>query len=125
MKPKRQEVWNKTNGHCWYCGVQLIVRDEYDPNSRLLSAQWFVIDHVTPRTLSGDHDMDNLVPACLICNSTKNNKTLEQYRLYIAMREVGMPYFTREQIAWLESQGFKFVDVEPIQFWAEQQRGKE
>lgn len=120
MKPKRKEVWDKTNGHCWYCGIQLIIRDEHDPDSRLLSRQWFALDHVMPRTLGGSNDASNLVPVCLICNSTKNNKNLEQYRLYIAMREAGMPYFTQEQIAWLELQGFKVKEVEPVLFWAEQ-----
>lgn len=54
-------VWNKTNGMCWYCGVPL------DP---FLT---YTIDHVSPLSLGGTNDLDNLVPSCRSCNSSKGD----------------------------------------------------
>lgn len=121
MKRKQQAVWDKTNGHCWYCGKQLVIGSPSDPESKRIIAQWFVMDHVVPKTHGGSDHIHNLVPACWICNSTKGHKTFEQYRLYLSMRQVGMPYFTVEQIAWLQKQGFKVREVRPMKFWAENQ----
>lgn len=55
----RAEVWDKTDGACWYCGRQTNpFRD-------------FTVDHVYPVALGGTDDIDNLVPACRSCNSAK------------------------------------------------------
>ena len=55
----KQTVWNKTDGHCYYCGDQL--------------KPWetFSIDHVIPKSKGGTDELDNLVPSCRRCNSRK------------------------------------------------------
>lgn len=36
-------------------------------------------DHVVPLSFGGRHDVENLVPACRPCNSSKGNKTLDEW----------------------------------------------
>lgn len=40
------------------------------------------LDHVSPLVAGGAHDEGNIVPACLSCNSAKQDKTLLQFLLY-------------------------------------------
>lgn len=73
-KKIRELVYNKTNGHCAYCGCELPTR-------------WH-IDHIKPvvRDLTtGEYDksldnVDNLLPACPSCNIIKNSQPLEMFR---------------------------------------------
>lgn len=37
------------------------------------------IDHVVPLSRGGTHDVDNLLPACRSCNSSKGNRLLEEW----------------------------------------------
>lgn len=58
-------------GHrCFYCRQEIAT----------------TIDHVVPYSWDADNDIDNLVPACSLCNSLAHNKmfdTVEQKRQYI------------------------------------------
>lgn len=36
-------------------------------------------DHLIPISRGGNHTSSNIVPACALCNSTKNNKTIVEY----------------------------------------------
>jgi hypothetical protein len=118
VKRKHQAVWDKTEGRCWYCGQWLIV--PVTDRQRLSIWSWFVPDHVTPKCQGGTNDIDNLVPACWSCNSAKNGKTLEQYRLWRELRAAGVPIFNQTQLDYLASVGFVFPEREPVIFWAEQ-----
>lgn len=53
----------QADGHCAYC----------DKEAKL------TLDHVIPLSKGGTHSKDNVVPACLHCNSSKGNKTLEEW----------------------------------------------
>lgn len=117
----RKVVWDKTAGRCWYCGIDLIIGEPRNYESKLLIARWFAVDHRIPKTHGGTNHIDNLVPACWICNSAKGNKSIEEFRLHLSMRAAGTPYFTTEQVEWLRGQGFEIGKIEPIQFWAESQ----
>lgn len=109
-----------TGGRCWYCGIVLEVNVDYATGTK--GANWFVLDHVTPRSVGGSNHPSNLVASCWKCNNVKNNKTLEQFRAYLVRLAIGMPYFNQEQLAWLAANGFVMPPHEPIIFWAEQQQ---
>jgi 5-methylcytosine-specific restriction endonuclease McrA len=38
------------------------------------------VDHLTPLSRGGSHTIDNLVPACRPCNSSKGTRTLSEFR---------------------------------------------
>ena len=47
------------------------------------STENITIDHIVPITKGGTNDIDNLQPLCKSCNSSKNNKTMEEFLRYI------------------------------------------
>lgn len=117
-RKQSDQVWDKTNGRCWYCGQHLI-KPKHDKN-KISQYRWFAIDHLEPLCLGGSDDLENLVPACWICNCSKHSKTLEEYRAYAGRIRAGIPKFRDDQLAWLASMGFSFPILEPHVFWGEQ-----
>lgn len=90
---KRAAVLEKTSGHCAYCGVGL-------------TDETFCIDHVHPRFHGGTNQIDNLLPACSYCNSSKGTKSLEGFRLYSAAIAVtGVAIFGQNQLEYLLKAG--------------------
>jgi len=57
----RREVWERDEYKCAYCGRQL-------------TEHTATLDHQTPVSFGGDNSKDNLVTACLACNSRRRNK---------------------------------------------------
>lgn len=76
---ERQQVWQKCNGHCAYCGCKLPYNKMHVDHVRSINhAQWEKI-----RTGKIDEDineMDNLLPACGSCNRYKHCQGLEEFR---------------------------------------------
>lgn len=71
-KRLEQAVWKKTHGRCTYCGVHLNPFDRMAPDG-------FHIDHAIPYSRGGTDDLENLVPACRICNFSKSASTPEEW----------------------------------------------
>lgn len=57
-------MFARDNYTCRYCGAR---------NVRL------ACDHVIPASRGGSDEMDNLVTACIPCNSSKRDKTPEEW----------------------------------------------
>lgn len=67
-KQKRIVIYNKTCGHCAYCGILLKFED-------------MQVDHFA--SLYGEHGSDttdNMLPSCRSCNHYKSSLTLEKFR---------------------------------------------
>jgi 5-methylcytosine-specific restriction endonuclease McrA len=77
---KRQYVWAKTGGLCWYCGVQLYRRDEAD--TEVTKRLVFTADHLQARA-HGGRGRANKVPACRYCNSHKSSRSVEEFRHWV------------------------------------------
>lgn len=81
-KRLRELVYQKYDGHCAYCGRELAMKD-------------MQVDHIVSRYNNGTDDLDNLNPACRMCNFRKGVYTIEQFRREIqdqaktAMRTFG------------------------------------
>lgn len=63
----RAEVLDKYGGRCAYCGKEIT----------LATMQ---VDHVQSQRNGGTDDMDNLNPACRLCNHYKRGGGLESFR---------------------------------------------
>lgn len=73
MPSKRRSIfdfwgWGDGTSECWYCGVEL-----------LADGTWH-IEHQHPRSRGGSDHPDNLVPACVECNRSKADLTVEEFR---------------------------------------------
>ena len=115
---KRQAVWDKTAGCCWYCGAQTTPA-AFGASPR---PEDFCIDHQTSWDEGGTHHLSNLVPACRTCNSRKGTKSLDDFRAAEARRD--LPHFTAEHIAYLEKLQIPLPPGFPcypqITFWGEE-----
>ena len=74
-KSKREAVYRKYDGHCAYCGREIAYKDMQVDHFQPLRA-WGIED-------AGTDDLDNLMPACRMCNHYKRANSLETFRQYI------------------------------------------
>lgn len=76
-KINRQQVYEKHNGHCAYCGIEIDIKQ-------------MQVDHIIPRwnfheskALYSLNDMQNLNPSCRSCNNYKGGNPLHVFRKYV------------------------------------------
>lgn len=69
----------KSDWHCWYCGIELFATNRYGPND-FPYEQEACIDHVIPKSRGGTNKDSNLVPCCRSCNSSKRFSLLNEWR---------------------------------------------
>lgn len=62
-KKIRQQVYDKCNGHCAYCGREIAYSD-------------MQVDHIHPQYKGGKDDFENLLPSCRMCNFRKGSNSL-------------------------------------------------
>jgi len=75
-KIDREEVYNKYNKHCGYCGRVLETIKEMQVDH--IQPKWTKILHKD--NLEKINDTENLMPSCRRCNHYKRGDTLEQFR---------------------------------------------
>ena len=77
---KKMEIYGKTGGRCYYCGKGLVNEDLLDWGGKVVTTRhhWNV-DHMTPVSRGGTNDNENLVPACVSCNSFKGTMTADEF----------------------------------------------
>lgn len=67
-KKIREQVYQMFNGHCAYCGCKLEFKD-------------MQVDHLIPIwSQNGSSELENLMPACRMCNFYKSTFTLDKFR---------------------------------------------
>lgn len=83
MKIDRQIVYQKCNGRCAYCGVEIDIKkmqvDHIQPHWHTINEQEATKYNIT----KGSHDIKNLNPSCSRCNKWKSTYDLEQFRKVI------------------------------------------
>jgi hypothetical protein len=65
------ELLREHDSTCAYCGIAGIPMEQ---------------DHIHPVSLGGNHTKSNIVPSCKSCNSSKKNRTLEQWKRTLYFR---------------------------------------
>jgi hypothetical protein len=66
------EVFEKTNGHCHFCGDPITFRKRgWSPRP---NGNWEV-DHVVQRRKGGERGKHNCLPACTVCNRLRWGRT--------------------------------------------------
>ncbi|EKO3443743.1 HNH endonuclease [Vibrio fluvialis] len=66
---KLASIASKTNGKCFYCGEA-----------------GTEVDHVIAKSRGGSNRISNLVMACRKCNGSKRQKTIEEFRIHIEVK---------------------------------------
>jgi 5-methylcytosine-specific restriction endonuclease McrA len=95
----QNQVFERDNYTCRYCGIQLVSQDflkkfmkclDYNQFQKgrtnieqhaIVHFMWPVADHVIPWNLGGRTSLDNLVTACATCNYGKDGYTLEELQI--------------------------------------------
>lgn len=110
----RDEVLKKTNGKCAYCGKGLFVSrrgNAYDEGLEPLA-----VDHVVPRVHGGGDSLENLLPSCKRCNSTKDRFGVDEFRRRAwaqSLNEKTGQRFSAGQWEWIRENAHKI----PIDCW--------
>jgi 5-methylcytosine-specific restriction endonuclease McrA len=132
-KKQRQEVWNKSGGKCWYCGVELPTTgwhaDHFLPVERISK---YVRDE-RPNGLyshkfkpTGEvayperETIDNYVPSCASCNIWKSKMYVETFRQTLEDLSRTVKNYNSVRVA--ERYGLVEIHENPIEFWFEKNR---
>ena len=110
-KTKREAVYRKYDGHCAYCGREIAYRDMQVDHFKPLRA-WNGED-------AGTDDIDNLMPACRMCNHYKRANPLSLFRRFIEEipRKLRGNYIYKVGIAY----GEVVENEHPVKFYFEKQ----
>ena len=85
MKIDRKLVYDKCDGHCAYCGVEITIKqmqvDHIEPHWHTLTEN----EAERAKIKKGSHDLENLNPSCSRCNKWKSTYSLEVFRNVVAV----------------------------------------
>lgn len=132
-KKQRQQVREKSAGHCWYCGCQLpekgwhadhiepiqriqeIVPREERKNKLILELRQTGECHKPERD-----NIKNMVPACAPCNLFKATYSVEGFRKQI---EQQVERGRKSSVNFRTAERFGLIEVKPksVEFWFERQ----
>lgn len=77
--------------HCSYCGNYFVKNK-------------ITLDHMYPQDMGGPTITNNLIPACTLCNSEKSNMTVEEYKLFLQLKNEKDIYSARQYLKSLQEE---------------------
>ena len=77
-------VYEKTEGHCGYCGIEVRPFNGWQ------------VDHMVTIKQGGTENIDNLIPSCQRCNLKKRARDPEQFRTWLLDS-------IEERIIWIQN----------------------
>lgn len=77
-KAEREQLRLKYDGHCAYCGIELVGNQWHEDHLDPLIRQ---VDK--PAERPENHNLDNMMPACVPCNLSKGRQELEVWRNWL------------------------------------------
>lgn len=116
MNKKRQQIWDKTGGKCWYCGSDLPEKGWHADHVEPIRRNWWENTCLNPE----NENEDNKVPTCASCNIQKGPLSVEQFRGKIAgfINSLNL-YHTQYAVA--KRYGLITETVRPVEFWFEKE----
>jgi len=105
---KRQRIFNKTHGHCGYCGCKIT------PDN-------FQVDHITPLAKGGSNYEFNLIASCSLCNKYKGALSVVEFKKRI-LEQVEVIRKSNGKFRLLEHMGIVWVREDGISFFFERQK---
>lgn len=99
-------IWESKR--CYYCGVSIC-------------SDSATVDHVVAKSLGGGNEPENLVACCKSCNSAKGDKTLDDFRILLALNSSEWKgVFSVKQVKMLMLRGHD-IGVKPdlVKFYGE------
>jgi len=95
----KRKILIKSNCRCFYCGEDLTIN------------KW-EIDHVDPFSKSRNGTTKNLVAACVSCNRSKSDLTIENFRKKIALKcNADIVFFFEKYGIVIEKEGATFTNT--------------
>jgi 5-methylcytosine-specific restriction endonuclease McrA len=129
MNKKRQAIYDKSGGKCWYCGCELVKGWHADHVEPIIRDFDIVRDNsdsqFTHKTVNNGKSLnphldklDNLVPSCAPCNLFKSTFSIEGFRMEISYqveraRKSSVNFRTAERFGQIS------IESKPIVFWFE------
>lgn len=112
MNKKRQEIFDKSGGKCWYCGCDLTAK-------RWQADHYYPVIRVDGKMRYPELDtIENLVPSCAQCNNFKHSFSPEEYRSFIAEQfDNALKHSTG--LRQLNRLGLVDITSKPVVFWFE------
>ncbi len=116
-KKTRQLVYTKYDGRCAYCGRKIEYRDMQVDHFCPQKMEWAIVIGGVPGVDSID-DINNLMPACRMCNHYKRAHDLATFRRYIAEipRKLSDNYIYKIGVVY----GNVIENEKPIKFYFEE-----
>lgn len=81
---KLEDVFNKTNGHCHFCGDKLLLTKYGAKDINNLNGSWEA-DHVIQKGKGGSKNLENCLPCCVRCNRLRWHRKGEDLRELILL----------------------------------------
>ena len=117
-------VYNKCNGHCAYCGEQILITEMHVDHVKALrrknkydrkTKKW----ERTGKVRCPQNDtIENMLPACAPCNLWKHSMTLEKFRKSVATQAEKL-YKKSPGVRLLFRFGVLEYNDDPIKFYFE------
>lgn len=115
MNAKRRAIYDKSNGHCWYCGCKLDEKGWHADHFEPIRRNWWTNTSLHPERDSEE----NRVPACASCNIQKGSLSLEAFRDKIQNFPMSLQrYHTQYSVA--KRYGLIKETDKEVKFWFEQ-----
>lgn len=119
MSKKRQAIYDKSGGKCWYCGCDLVKgwhADHFEPVRR--NPKW-ATDRGAVAMLNPELNTEaNKVPACASCNMMKSSLPIEHFRKQITQFINSLNEYST-QYKFAKRYGLITETSKPVVFWFE------
>lgn len=125
MSKKRQVIYDKSGGKCWYCGCELVKgwhADHFEPirrnNISWLSKEAIECMGAKPCEHPDRDNEGNKVPSCASCNILKSSLSIEDFRQRIEQFVESLNSYTN-QYKFAKRYGLVEETKKPVVFWFE------